>query len=177
MTKKIISSEDRDLFRQSLAGIRLLMTDKVLLKQTEPPKPVPKPKPRTDEDFLPLIDAALEPVGAEEALSYGKPGVAKNVLSKLRQGYFGLDAELDLHGLTSTQAQRQLWHFVATSRQKNYRCLRIVHGKGYRSAGNQPVLKNHVNSWLRQHWDVLAFCSACPKDGGTGAVWVLLRIH
>jgi DNA-nicking Smr family endonuclease len=51
-----------------------------------------------------------------------------------------------------------------------------VHGKGYRSLDNQPVLKNNLNLWLRQHRDVQAFCSASPKDGGAGAVLVLLRL-
>jgi hypothetical protein len=32
-----------------------------------------------------------------------------------------------------------------------------------------------VNSWLRQMDAVLAFCSARPNDGGTGAVYVLLK--
>ena len=55
------------------------------------------------------------------------------------------------------------------------RCVRIVHGKGLSSEGKLPVLKVKVNSWLRQKDDVLAFCSARPQDGGTGAVYVLLK--
>jgi len=38
-----------------------------------------------------------------------------------------------------------------------------------------PVLKIKVNSWLRQKAQVLAFCSARPQDGDTGAVYVLLK--
>jgi DNA-nicking Smr family endonuclease len=56
------------------------------------------------------------------------------------------------------------------------RCVQIVHGKGYNSPGNQPVLKNDINLWLRQHQDVLAFCSTPPKAGGTGALYVLLKL-
>lgn len=176
MTKKIISPEDRDLFRQSVADIQPLATDKVLLRKPSKPKPFPKPKIHQDEHLLQdFIDENLEIVGAEDSISYAKPGISKNVLKKLRQGYFGLDAELDLHGLTSAEAQRQLLQFLSTSIEKNYRCLHIVHGKGYRSPDNQPVLKNNLNSWLRKHNDVLAFCSASAKDGGTGAVLVLLR--
>ena len=55
------------------------------------------------------------------------------------------------------------------------RCAHIIHGKGYRSGERQPVLKRKVNYWLRLRPDVLAFCSATPRDGGTGAVYVLLR--
>jgi DNA-nicking Smr family endonuclease len=55
-------------------------------------------------------------------------------------------------------------------------CIRIIHGKGKRSRNNKgPVIKTKVNHWLRQRDDVLAFCSARPIDGGTGAIYVLLR--
>jgi DNA-nicking Smr family endonuclease len=53
--------------------------------------------------------------------------------------------------------------------------VRIIHGKGYRSGARGPVLKNAVNLWLRRHLDVMAFASARAIDGGTGAVYVLLR--
>jgi DNA-nicking Smr family endonuclease len=99
-----------------------------------------------------------------------------NVLKKLRRGYFGVDAEIDLHGLTGYDAKRQLLHFLHNSVQDGCRCVHIVHGKGYRSQDNLPVIKNELNQWLRQHKDVQAFCSASPKDGGTGAVFVLLRL-
>jgi DNA-nicking Smr family endonuclease len=39
----------------------------------------------------------------------------------------------------------------------------------------RPVLKGKVNHWLQQRDEVLAFCSARPVDGGTGAVYVLLK--
>ena len=64
--------------------------------------------------------------------------------------------------------------FMQECRQFGYRHVIIIHGKGYRSQG-RPVIKPMVNRWLRQDDEVLAFCSARPKDGGTGAVYVLLR--
>ncbi|MGZ8222390.1 MAG: Smr/MutS family protein, partial [Methylobacter sp.] len=118
----------------------------------------------------------IEKVGLEDSLSYTAPGLQHNVLKKLRKGQFGLDAEIDLHGLNSNEAKRQLLHFLHDCVKNGYRCIHIVHGKGYRSADNHPVLKNSLNLWLRQHQDVQAFCSAPPKDGGTGAVFVLLRL-
>jgi len=54
--------------------------------------------------------------------------------------------------------------------------VHIIHGKGYRSENSHPVLKNNLNQWLRQHRDVQAFCSASAKDGGAGAVLVLLHL-
>ena len=72
--------------------------------------------------------------------------------------------------------KNNLLHFLHDCAETGCRCVHIVHGKGYRSADNHPVLKNNLNLWLRQHKDVQAFCSAPPKDGGTGAVFVLLQL-
>jgi DNA-nicking Smr family endonuclease len=115
-------------------------------------------------------------VGIYDSLNFLSAGLQNNVLKKLRRGYFGVDAEIDLHGLTGYDAKRQLLHFLHNSVQDGCRCVHIVHGKGYRSQDNLPVIKNELNQWLRQHKDVQAFCSASPKDGGTGAVFVLLRL-
>ena len=177
MTKKIISEEDSELFRQSIGKIRTLQSDKVLLSPQDKPKPFPKPKvENTEERLLPSITSYdIDAVGLEDSLSYLKPGLQKTVLKKLRQGYFGLDGELDLHGLNSNEAKRQLLFFLDNALKRKYRCVHIVHGKGYRYVENQRILKNNINLWLRQHQDVLAFCSASQKDGGTGAVFVLLR--
>jgi DNA-nicking Smr family endonuclease len=54
-------------------------------------------------------------------------------------------------------------------------CVRVIHGKGRRSGPRGPVLKNVVNQWLQRNGDVLAFGSARSIDGGSGAVYVLLR--
>ena len=80
--------------------------------------------------------------------------------------------------MTETKAQRliqQLAEFIAMSREVGHRCVRIIHGKGYRSGARGPVLKTAVNLWLRRHHDVIAFVSARTIDGGTGALYVLLR--
>jgi DNA-nicking Smr family endonuclease len=53
--------------------------------------------------------------------------------------------------------------------------VRIIHGKGNRSNHKGPVIKTKINNWLRQHERILAFHSARPVDGGTGAIYVLLR--
>ena len=177
MAKKTLTPEDRALFRNSIGDVRTVHTDKVLLSAANKPKPYPKPTLSDARQPLntALSNDGLEPVGLEDSLSYTAPGLQHSVLKKLRRGYFGIDAELDLHGLISTAAQQQLLHFLQHSVNAGYRCVHIVHGKGYRSTGQQPVLKNHINLWLRQHQDVQAFCSASPKDGGAGAVLVLLK--
>jgi DNA-nicking Smr family endonuclease len=80
-----------------------------------------------------------------------------------------------LHGLTTEAARDELTAFIRNARQHGHRCVRIIHGKGLRSPDKRSVLKAKTDRWLRQKNDVLAFCSARPVDGGTGAVYVLLK--
>lgn len=177
MTKKTITPEDIDLFRQTIGKIHAVKSDKVLLTEGNQPKPYPKSQAvNVEEHLISAAEFNVEKVGIEDSLSYMAPGLQHNALKKLRKGQFGLDAEIDLHGLNSNEAKRQLLHFLHDSVEQGCRCVHIVHGKGYRSADNHPVLKNNLNLWLRQHQDVQAFCSTPPKDGGTGAVFVLLQL-
>ena len=108
-------------------------------------------------------------------MSYVSSGMQQGILRRLRQGRFGIDAEVDLHGHTVLQAKILLERFLRICLQDACRCVLVIHGKGYRSEGDRPILKNKINLWLRQHPDVLAFCTSRPMDGGTGAVYVLLR--
>lgn len=175
MTKKSINTEDSELFRQTIGEIRPLHSEKVPFNQKDKPKPYPKRKTVDVEARLTnTAPTDVEKLGHEDSLSFVTDGLQKNIFKKLRQGYFGLDAELDLHGLTSHQAKQQLLHFLHDCVVQGYRCVHIVHGKGYRSNEDYPILKNNINVWLRQHQDVQAFCSAPQKEGGAGAVFVLL---
>ena len=177
MVKKTLSEEDQDLFRQTIGKVRTTNSNKILLNQDSKPKPYPKQQSRNiDDDLISLPKIELEKIGLEDNMSFIAPGVQNNVLKKLRRGFFGLDSEIDLHGLTSNTAKKQLLQFLNACTISGYRCVHIVHGKGYRSIDSHPVLKNDLNLWLRQHKDVQAFCSAPPKAGGTGAVFVLLRL-
>ena len=177
MRKKNLSREDRELFRQAVGKVRLITSDTVSLKSPHKPKPVPRTRHTVDtEQHLDPTVFVDEMLSLEDTLSFISPGLQKNVLKKLRRGYYGLDAEIDLHGLNSNEAKRQLLRFLHHCVEEGCRCVCIVHGKGYRSPDNLPVLKNNLNLWLRQHKDVQAFCSAPPREGGTGAVFVLLHL-
>jgi DNA-nicking Smr family endonuclease len=120
----------------------------------------------------PLLAADVLP---EETLSFHRPGVRDQMLRRLRRGLLPIEAELDLHGHNQARARELLAEFLGLARSRGHRCLRIIHGKGMRSGSRGAVLKSAVNTWLRHHYDVLAFTSAKGIDGGTGAVYVLLR--
>jgi DNA-nicking Smr family endonuclease len=115
--------------------------------------------------------------GAEtgEFLEFMRPGLQQRVFGDLRRGQLAIERALDLHGLTLTHAKTVLAEFLADCQRRRHRCIHIIHGKGRGSAGQPPVLKHQVNLWLRQRRDVMAFCSSLPRDGGTGAIYVLLR--
>jgi len=173
---KLTKKDEINLFMESMGKVKPIKSDKY---HSMPPKPKPYPKPKealiSDKLTLSQTDQ-VHTVQAEDQLSYTADGLQKNVLKKMRKGYYGLDAELDLHGLTSQQAKHELIKFLHFCEQDGCRCVRIIHGKGYRSENNLPVLKNDMNLWLRQHQEVQAFCSTSQKDGGAGAVFVLLRL-
>jgi DNA-nicking Smr family endonuclease len=95
-------------------------------------------------------------------------------MRKLRRGQYRVESEIDLHGLTLPEAKQGLREFLARSIYEGRRCVRVVHGKGLGSGPRGPVLKNGVNVVLRRTDAVVAFCSARPVDGGTGAIYVLL---
>lgn len=114
-------------------------------------------------------------VESGEDLAYRAPGLQDSAFRRLRRGAYKVGAELDLHGMNSESARIALHRFLAECATRDIRCVRVIHGKGLRSSNQGPVLKTRVDRWLRRLKDVLAFCSARPQDGGTGAVYVLLR--
>ncbi|WP_347987203.1 Smr/MutS family protein [Methylomonas sp. AM2-LC] len=177
MTKKTHYNDEENLFRTAIGKVRSIDTNTVILKPDKQPRPIPIFKPLEQVDPLQnSIEDNLETLYQEDKIAFIAPGLQKSVLKKLRKGFYGLDADIDLHGLTSREAFKQLVDFLHDCVEEGCRCVHIVHGKGYHSPENQPVLKNDINYWLRQHKDVLAFCSAPSRAGGSGAVFVLLRL-
>jgi len=172
--------DDLDLFRKSVADARPLKQKNIVHHHQQSPKPSTQIKQRkhneaqTSEEML-SDEYYAEEVETGDELLFSRPGLQHSVIKKLRRGQFNTSAELDLHGMVVTEARQALLEFIHECRTHNVRYVRIVHGKGYGSSSKRPVLKNRLNNWLRQIDDVLAFCSAQPKDGGTGAVYLLLK--
>ncbi len=174
-----ISEEEAALFRTAVRDTRTLPQSRVL-NRAPPPPPRADFRRREDAEVLRELhdsDPTAEDVETGEELSYARPGLRPGILRRLRRGHFPIEAELDLHGLTVPHARRALAEFLGECRINGLRCVRIVHGKGLRSAHRGPVLKGKVNSWLRRRDEVLAFVSARPTDGGTGAIYLLLKWH
>nr|WP_298414750.1 Smr/MutS family protein [uncultured Halomonas sp.] len=124
-------------------------------------------------------DGRVEPVRPSAQLNFAIPDLPYRTQSALKRGQIPWEAGLDLHGYSLDEARHELESFLDEARSKRMRCVLVVHGKARTSAGNllsdYPVIKSHVNAWLREWPTVLAFCSSRELDGGTGAVYVLLR--
>ena len=122
------------------------------------------------------LTVGVSEVGLEsgEELSFRRPHVPLKVLKDLRRGKYSIQNELDLHGLTANEARAMLREFMTDVLLDGHRCVRIVHGKGLRSGPGGPVLKVKLNKWLPQWEQVLAFTTAPARDGGSGAMYVLL---
>ena len=169
-------NDDRSLFRKAVGAVRPLKQDRKNLR-TARPKPVPQQRQRDEQEVVAslLSDDFNPDIETGEELLFVRGGLQQRVLRKLRRGQFAIEAELDLHGYIVPEAREALAVFLRDALLTGKRCVRIIHGKGLGAEGRLPVLKIKVNSWLRQKDQVLAFCSARSQDGGTGAVYVLLK--
>ncbi len=164
------------LFRDAVRGVKPLGA-------RTPPPTVPKVRPRarfTRADRAQVLRESLDPqapdpaVAAGDELVFHRPSVQPNIVRRLRRGEYRVQREIDLHGLTVAEAKQALRVFLIGALEAHVQCVRIIHGKGLRSGQRGPVLKSAVSAVLRRSGAVLAFVSARPVDGGTGALYVLL---
>ncbi len=172
-----ISAEDRALFRDQVGPVA-----QVEAKRRRVRRPMPSARPAMREaDELAVIGELLDDIppdpdlGSGDDLWHRQNGIQHSVMRRLRRGHYRCQAEIDLHGMIVNVARHCLAVFLRDCLDRGYRCVRIVHGKGLRSGNRGPVLKIKVAGWLRQRSEVLAYCSAREIDGGTGALYVLLR--
>jgi len=175
--------DDAELFRRAMQDVRPLKPN---ARAAGPRAPgaarVLRPRARfaRAERAAVLAESLLAPgplIDAQpgEELLFRRPGVPETVVRRLRRGSYRVESELDLHGLRAMDGAAHLALFLRQAHAHGQQCLRIIHGKGLRSGERGPVLKNAVNTILRRDDAVLAFCSARPNAGGTGATLVLLR--
>ncbi|MDI3261193.1 MAG: Smr/MutS family protein [Fulvimonas sp.] len=171
------SEEEIRLFRGAVGPVRALPS-----APAPPPAPRPAPAARmfaADEAAVPgeLLDLAFDPALLEigEELAYLREGYPPKLLKALKRGQYSVQDDIDLHHMNAAAAQATIVAFLAEARRRGLRCVRIVHGKGLRSKAGGPVLKALTDRLLRRRDDVIAFASARPAQGGTGAVVVLLK--
>ncbi len=124
----------------------------------------------TDDALLSDTQAMLNPVASQAALSYRIATLQHKVFEDLKAGNLRWFEAVDLHGCTVEEARSAVLQIIQMAKDDNQNVIKIVHGKG-----PEAILKTYVNSWLRQHRDVFGICERPEKQGGTGAVLVLLK--
>jgi len=176
-----MQDDDFSLFQSAVRGVRPISHDRA-----------DTGKPKTDRQRLNtlrqaatvrtdaikvdgLSDQFVIDVGAEDALYWAANGMQEGQMRKLKLGQIPFDGSLDLHGMSVEKARETLWEFLAEATKLEIRCVSVTHGKAVRMDGKRPMIKSHVNTWLRQHPEVLGFTSCLPRHGGTGALYVMLR--
>ena len=130
-----------------------------------------------DGNVLTEDGLAIKPLDPWYVLDYKRPGVQNGVFRKLKQGRYEAEARLDLHRMTTAIARKELFEFIQESVRLGIRSVIIIHGKGESRTEQErsSILKGCTDHWLRELEAVQAFHSAQPRQGGTGAVYVLLR--
>jgi len=174
-----IPKDEAALFREAVRDATPIRQAPRVSRGSKAPPPVPI------QSLLDGHDAVAEsldgPLTWEQSLQTGeepsflRSGLGPDVLRKLRRGHWVVQDAVDLHGHNRQEARLLVAEFLGASLKRGLRCVRLVHGKGLRSPGKEPVLKGKVQLWLAKRDEVLAFCEAPRNQGGSGALLVLLK--
>jgi DNA-nicking Smr family endonuclease len=166
MTRRHPSREERALWLAAMRDVARLGPGTA----TEPPAP-------SEAEPEPARAPAQAPASrAPRDLAAANPGLDRRSAERLRRGQLRVEARLDLHGMTQDEAHRALDGFLARAQDQGKRCVLVITGKGGGERGG--VLRAAVPRWLGEapnRGRVLATAPAQPKDGGAGALYLLLR--
>ncbi len=178
--------DEAPLFAQAMEGVIPLANDRVIpepMDQSSIVLQVRKNLRKQDQEVLDSLQALVSGKARFDITCTGEYleghviALDPRVMKKLKSGEFTTQAHLDLHGHVRDEAKKVLLSFIQNNHSLGYRTLLIIHGRGLKS-DQGPVLKESVVKWLTTgtlSLLVLAFCSARPCDGGTGALYVLLK--
>ncbi len=166
-----MSEDENDDFAGMMPGVKRLKHDRINVYAERARKP-PNPLRHSPAGYRHQSPATPEPTST--TATYFDAGLQKKLQHRIRQGLIRPEAVLDLHGYRSHEAVDALDAFIDGARDAGQRMLVVVHGRGYRSAG-EAVLRPLVQRRLGERGDVLAWCPAQPRDGADGASYVYLR--
>ncbi|KAF0231761.1 MAG: Smr [Desulfovibrionaceae bacterium] len=155
-------------------------------RQVQPPPP---PPPAGDSEDSEDADARLMRQAVQGAIEFDLElsdeymhgfvhGLDSKIFQQLKAGRLSAEGHLDLHGQNADQAHDALLFFMRESYLVGRRVVLVIPGRGKNSPGGLSILRAEIQSWLTREplrRIVLAFCTAQPRDGGTGALYVLLR--
>lgn len=105
-------------------------------------------------------------------------GISASQAEKLKKGKIRPERTIDLHGFTQFRAHSYINDEIIKCYKNNIRSILIITGKKFGKMGAEGVLKKEVPKWLNLSplKEVILMTSwATPRDGGEGALYVLLR--
>jgi len=173
-------SSEEDAFAQAMNGV-----ERASWRHTphSGSKPAPSPTPDSDSEARRLMQEAMNddsPITILDHPEYieGWVGVAgKRLLPNLRNGLYSIQGQIDLHGLNQAEAQIAVEEYITRMSRFRSCCVKIIHGRGINSPSDRATLKESLQRLLstrRMSRHVVAYASAPSRDGGVGAVYVLL---
>ena len=163
-TYNMVNENDKNLFRSTIDGQEFADKDSnYITKDTSKRLPVFK-------SYSIISEANLT---GSDVVSFSHNGASAKFIKQMKQGRIDYTPSLDLHGQKLEEACSSLSRFIHYHYQSRF--IQIIHGKGYHSDNGMSILKSQVVHYLKQHPSILAFNSCPPKDGGTGALFALLR--
>ncbi|MDF1747245.1 MAG: Smr/MutS family protein [Alphaproteobacteria bacterium] len=172
--------DDRNLWEAVMASAKPVRRDTIfrdslgmLEKATPPAAKVSKVKRQSVFRAAVQDLPAARPNPKPHFLSHGcAPGVDRRTAERLHKGKMSIEGRLDLHGMSRDAAHQATLGFVTNARLSGKRCILIVTGKG------KGILQADLPHWLNLpplRDQILSFSHARPQDGGSGAVYVLLK--
>jgi DNA-nicking Smr family endonuclease len=168
--RRIVSKDEKDLWNEVISDVDpLVVSDENIDPDTSQAKKENwvRPNRPIEETPLNLIN---------EKLSHGiAPGLDRATQQRMRRGKVVIEARIDLHGLTQSEAHQALTDFIYNCRAEGLRSVLVITGKGVSGEG---VLRVAVPKWLNQGNNlkmIRGFSYAVPRDGGEGALYVMLK--
>ncbi len=177
------TDDEQGLFQDAMRGVNPLPGQHSGAATNK--KPTPTPATAQDDalaraQLLDIVQGKVEfaLTHTDEYQQGHVCGLSPKIIARFRTGWYNPEAHLDLHGQNVEQACSQLMHFIKDSYLRDLRCVLVIPGRGRNSPEGQGILRERVQAWLTRDplkRVVLAFCTALPRHGGAGALYVLLR--
>jgi len=181
--KKKEDYTDEELFSREMGDVLVIEEFRSLSCAPRPrnTKAAPVPRDADQEAFAELCGIAegLLPIhlpDTQEYVEWIHPAFRDDIIQRLHEGHFSVQAFLDLHGCTVPEAEEEFDDFITDALKKSFCCVKVIHGRGLRSVKGAR-LKDAIVKRLSGHFrkEVIAYVTARQCDGGLGALYVLMR--
>jgi DNA-nicking Smr family endonuclease len=169
-----LSDEDSALWTSVTRSVRRLRRKKPVIAEVIVSEPSPPPA-RRQAAAKPAVAAKRAVIAKAAPAPPPLAALERRLKQRLARGVQAIDARIDLHGLTQSEAHAALSRFLRAAQRKEAKVVLVITGKGGREHG---VLRRAVPLWLTlaEFRDtVVGFETASPTHGGEGALYVRVR--